>query len=183
MAEQPASLEARLTGVTRSLKLSRLLQSRLLRFLFVGGLGYFVNQGVLLVLYDFGHLFGLPPKETVFHAGVINIRDSRLLIASCVAVEAAILWNFLWHQYWTFKGGSRQPLVLRFIRFNVTSVGSPFISLMLTNTLTPFFGVHYLIANSLGILLGTTWNWLWASKVIWRKRLDPDNAGATPGPS
>ncbi len=91
MAEPPASNQARFTGVTRSLKRSRLLHSRLMRFLFVGGMGYFVNQGVLLVLYDFGHLFGLTAKQSTLQIGVIEIRDVRLLIASCVAVEAAIL--------------------------------------------------------------------------------------------
>lgn len=150
-------------------RLRTLGRARLLRFLIVGGIGYFVNQAVLYLVYDGPFTLGLPAPGADWTPPPFNIRDLRLVIASVAAVEAAIFSNFLWHNLWTFSGATGQNVYYRFLRFNITSLGSPAISLLMTNTLTPYLGVHYLIANSIGILLGTTWNWLWASKVIWRR--------------
>ncbi len=150
-------------------RLRELGKARLLRFLLVGGIGYLVNQLVLYLIYDGPFTLGLPAKGDDWTTPLFYIRDLRLLVASVAAVEAAILSNFLWHNFWTFSGASGQRIYYRFLKFNITSLGSPAISLLMTNTLTPYLGVHYLIANSIGILLGTTWNWLWASKVIWRR--------------
>jgi len=36
------------------------------------------------------------------------------------------------------------------------------------NLLTPYLGISYLVANSIGILLGLTWNWIYGTRVIWR---------------
>lgn len=155
---------------------------RFLRFLIVGAVGYAVNQAVLFLLYEPLWQLGLPAAGTHWQTPMFTVRDLRLLIGSAAGVEMAILSNFFWHNRWTFSGqantGSGQqyasqpkrPFFLQLLRFNVASMGSPAISLLMTNTLTPFFGVHYLIANSLGILLGLLWNWLWASKVIWRRK-------------
>lgn len=171
MAEHAAAgepLRARRPSAIRGMR--ALLEHRLLRFLLVGGIGYFVNQGVLYLLYDAPLFAWLPPQGADWTTPWFNIRDIRLLIASAAGVEAAIISNFTWHHWWTFAGGSDTRLYLRFLRFNLTSLGSPAISLLMTNTLTPYFGVHYFIANSIGILMGTTWNWLWASRVIWRRQ-------------
>ena len=92
----------------------------------------------------------------------------------------AILSNFFWHSRWTFSGQPKRPFYLQLLRFNVASLGSPAISLLMTNTLTPFFGIHYLIANSVGILLGLLWNWLWASQVIWRRQKQGSEGAAQP---
>ena len=142
---------------------------RFVRFLIVGAIGYLVNQAVLFALYDSGLPTGLPPQGEHWHAWSLTIRDPRLLISSAFAIEVSIASNFLWHELWTFSGQRVGRLAGRFVRFNLGSFGSPAISLFMVNTLTPFFGVNYLVANSLGILLGTAWNWTWASRVIWRK--------------
>lgn len=168
----PEPSTAKRPGATDRRKIQRGLRFlgsfRFARFLVVGGIGYLVNQLVLFLLYDTPVLPGLPDQGTAWRTALFNVRDVRLLISSIVAVEMSIISNFSWHHFWTFSHRSMDRLHLRFLRFNLTSVGSPLISLAMINTLTPFLGINYLIANSLGIALGLIWNWLWASKVIWK---------------
>jgi putative flippase GtrA len=140
------------------------------RFLVVGAIGYLVNQFCLFLFYDTHILWFLPEKDVQKDIGVLTIGDSRLLIASIAAVEISIVSNFLWHDRWTFRDRVRKPLYVRFAQFNMTSLGSPIISTTTLNVLTPHFGVNYLVANSIGIMLGVTWNWLWNTRFIWRRK-------------
>jgi len=64
-------------------------------------------------------------------------------------------------------------MLLRLLTFNITSIGSPIISVTTVNVLTPNFGINAYIANSIGIALGMSWNWMWNTRVIWRKGKDP----------
>jgi putative flippase GtrA len=139
------------------------------RFLLVGAIGYLVNQFSLFLFYDTHILWFLPGKDVQKDIGVLTIGDSRLLIASIAAVEISIVSNFLWHDRWTFQDRVKKPLYLRFTQFNTTSLGSPIISTATVNVLTPHFGINYLVANSIGIMLGVTWNWLWNTRFIWRR--------------
>jgi putative flippase GtrA len=139
------------------------------RFLLVGTIGYLVNQFSLFLFYDTHVLWFLPGKDVQKDIGLLTIGDSRLLIASIAAVELSIVSNFLWHDRWTFQDRVKKPLYLRFAQFNTTSLGSPIIAISTLNILTPHFGIHYLVANSIGIMLGVTWNWLWNTRFIWRR--------------
>src|SRR3990170_6144746 len=139
-----------------------------IKFLIVGGVGYLVNQGTLFLLYDSPLSSILPAKGTDFDFIFFKHADIRLLIASVLAVEASIVSNFLWHERWTFLGRDRRSsLPVRFLTFNFTSIGSPIISVATVNVLTPNFGVNPYIANTIGIGLGTAWNWTWNSRIIW----------------
>nr|WP_232546841.1 GtrA family protein [Streptomyces antimycoticus] len=72
-----------------------------LRFAVVGGGGVLVNTVVLFVLY---HWVGLP-----------------LLSASAIAVELAVVHNYLLNDRWTFAVGT--PSLRRFIKFNISVLG------------------------------------------------------------
>ena len=139
-----------------------------IKFVIVGGIGYLVNQFTLLLVYD-SPLFGfLPAKDTDFDFILFTHPDIRLFIASVIAVEAAVVSNFNWHERWTFRHRERRaPTIIRFLRFNLTSIGSPLIAVATVNTLTPMFDMSPYIANTIGIGLGTTWNWAWNTLVIW----------------
>ena len=117
------------------------------RFLVVGGVAYVVNQALLVTLYE---LAGL-----------------GLLAASALALEASILVRFELNDRWTFRSRFQQTLWVKFYRFHLSSFGSPLIALACVNLLTPALGVSYLIANSVGIALGVTWNWLCSNRVVW----------------
>jgi len=144
--------------------------STFIKFSIVGTIGYLVNQFFLYLFYDSPAFPFLPDKGTDAHIIFFTDPDVRLLIATVIAVELAILSNFLWHNLWTFSDRSRRlPMLLRLVVFNITSIGSPIISVTTVNVLTPNFGVNAYIANTIGVALGMTWNWMWNTRLIWRK--------------
>lgn len=148
--------------------------STFIKFSIVGTIGYLVNQFFLYLVYDSPAFPFLPEKDTNVHILFLTYTDVRLLIGVAAGVEAAILSNFLWHNIWTFTDRTeRLPMVLRLLTFHLTSIGSPIISGTTVAVLTPNFGLNVYIANSLGIALGMTWNWLWNSQFIWRKGKEP----------
>lgn len=141
------------------------LSSQMAKFLVVGGLAYVVNQVALFVLYEFV-LAGLAPVETPFG----NL-DARLLASSVIAVEIAIIARFVMNDQWTFRERRESPLLRRFVHSNIVSWGSPLIALATVNILTPLFDMNYLVANSIGILLGLTWNWIGSTRIVWRSQV------------
>ncbi len=140
----------------------------------MGSFGFLVNQSLLFLFYDSPALWFLPAKDTSLTILSVTHTDVRLLIAIAAGVEAAILSNFFWHNVWTFTDRTdRLPLMLRFVTFHLTSIGSPIISGTTVAVLAPKFGVNVYLANSLGIALGMIWNWFWNAQVIWRKNKEP----------
>jgi putative flippase GtrA len=75
--------------------------------------------------------------------------------------------RFALNDRWTFQDRRNGSLTARFYQHNFGSLGSPIICLAAVNILTPFLGLSYLIANSVGILLGLVWNWFWSIRVVW----------------
>lgn len=77
------------------------------------------------------------------HAGV------HYLLATAVAVEAALLHNFFWHVRWTWR--DRQPSLLRFHLANgVLSIVS---NLLWMRLFTGWLGMPVAAANALAITL------------------------------
>lgn len=147
------------------------LPTTFMKFLVVGAIGYVVNQLTLFLGYDTPLLWFLPEQGTALRTPLFTHTDIRLFIATVLGVEAAIISNFTWHERWTFRHRDRsKPRLLRFAQFNTTSIGSPIISVTTVNILTPTFGISPYIANSLGIVLGLSWNWLWNTQLVWRAR-------------
>ncbi len=138
------------------------------KFLIVGAIGYLINQFTLFLLYDSPVFWFLPAKDTLVSLGLFNHPDIRLLLSSVVAVEVAIFFQFNAHERWTFRDRARKGWVLlRFLKFNLTSSVSPIIVVATVNTLTPLFGISPYISNTIGIAAGVTWNWTWNTLVIW----------------
>jgi len=74
---------------------------RWLKFNAVGAIGLAVQLGVLWLL------------ERV--AGV------QYLLATVIAVEAAVLHNFVWHQLWTWRGRPKESVWRRLLRFHLAN--------------------------------------------------------------
>jgi putative flippase GtrA len=121
----------------------RRMYGRLGKFLLVGGSGVAVNTAVLFLLHQLG---GLP-----------------VIVASALAVEVAIVNNYLINDRWTF--GHKRPALRRFVQFNVVSLGGLLLTTTAVWVLTASFGVYYLAANLAGIALATAWNF--AANVYW----------------
>ena len=112
----------------------RTLAFRWLRFNLVGALGIVIQLGSLAILKD-----------------VLGV---QYLAATALAVELAVLHNFVWHARFTWKdrpGGVRVTLE-RLFRFHL---GNGLISiagnLALMRVLAGGLGLHYLAANVISI--------------------------------
>jgi len=127
----------------------RLKQSeKLIKVMIVGGIG-------TLVQLLFFNLFRL---------------KLGLSLAQNLAIEAAVVSNFVLNNLWTFK--EKNFSFMRFVKFNILSLGS-----IVIQNLVLFFGIRILgqtllIENGLvllGIILGLIWNYLMYTKVVWKK--------------
>lgn len=138
---------------------SRTTFVRWLKFNFVGGIGIVVQFAALFLL------------KGVFHL--------HYLFATAVAVEAAVVHNFVWHEQFTWvdrtksdrtkpgrtKSGPAQALwrrsLLRFIRFNLTTGAVSILgNLGLMKMLVGQGHMNYLLANGTAIVLCSLANFL-----------------------
>ena len=101
----------------------------------VGIVGIGVQLGVLLALTEW--------------------LDLHYLLSTGIAVEAAIVHNFIWHEYWTWgdralrEGRGRWTRLIRFNLLNgLVSIGG---QLLFTGLYARTLGIHYAAANLLAI--------------------------------
>ncbi|MDD1693140.1 MAG: GtrA family protein, partial [Methanoregula sp.] len=93
-------------------------------------------------------------------------------LASPVAIELAILNNFIWNDLWTFRTGENRKYSSRWHRlaaFNIVSAGGAVINYGIFLLLTAWFGVYYITAQFIGILLGFVWNFMVNRRVTWKR--------------
>ncbi len=150
----------------------RLYESRqLVKFLIVGTIGFTVNAVILYILDDTAAGFFLPSPETQGNFLMFPLKDTRLFWATVISGELSIFSNFIFHERWTFKHRDKSGNdILRFLKFNVSSIVSPIISIVTVNILTPHFGLPKIISLGIGTLLGLIWNYTVNVLLIWRER-------------
>jgi putative flippase GtrA len=118
------------------------MMSRWLRFNAAGILGVFVQLGVL---------------QALTHSATLNY-----LFATALAVEAAIIHNFLWHERYTWRlRTSRDPrsALRRFAHFNLSNGAISLIgNLVLMKMLVTWAGLPVFAANLCAIAACSTLN-------------------------
>jgi putative flippase GtrA len=109
--------------------------ARWLRFNFVGGIGIAVQFVTLFLM------------KTVFHV--------NYLAATALAVEAAVVHNFVWHERFTWADRvqpSWRRSLTRLVRFNVTAGGVSILgNLALMRVMVGLGHMNYLVANAIAI--------------------------------
>ena len=135
--------------------------SRAARFVWVGA-GGFVVQGLALLALDTA---GLPYP-----------------IATALAVEAAILHNFLWHERWTWADRpASHERVARFLRFNgSTAVISIAGNVALMGLFVGCFRLPLLPANLLAVVALSALNYLSADRLVFATQLTHRQNDPTP---
>lgn len=117
---------------------------RFIKFGIVGALGVVINVGLLHVLTMY---FRVDYK-----------------IGSIFAIECAIINNFLWNFFWTWKDrktDTSNGLLVRFVRFHVSSGFTAFlVNWGLLVLLTETVHLHYQISNLIGITVGALINFV-----------------------
>jgi putative flippase GtrA len=128
-------------------KIGKRKRNWIVKFMLVGGSGAVLNTAVLYLLYQRLHM--------------------PLVAASAVAVELAVVNNFLLNDRWTFATRSRS--LQRFAKFNVSSLGG-----LAVNVLSVWFlarhGLPVLVANLAGIAAGMAVNLTLSVTWVWRRK-------------
>jgi dolichol-phosphate mannosyltransferase len=100
--------------------------------------------------------------------------------ASVLAVELAIINNFLWNDLWTFRDsvGSRPDLanrLKRFFKFNAICAMGAAMNVWAVWSVTELLNIHYLISNLIGMGVGTCWNYALNVNVTWTMAIPQQN--------
>lgn len=123
---------------------------RLIKFSIVGVIGAGINTGFLWVLTDVAGLF--------------------YLFSAVVAIEIAILMQFLMNDRWTFKETKTQHIgqfIRRIFKSNVWRSGGLAVNVGVLYLLTEYMGVYYLLSNIVGIICAFLLNYILESRLTW----------------
>ena len=127
---------------------------RMLKFALIGLTGVFVNLGILWLLTE---------KAEMYY-----------LFSAIFSIEASIISNFLLNDIWTFKDRKKRGIwngLRRMFKFNLISLPAFPMQMGVMGFLKEFFGVYYLLAAFMGIILVFIWNFVANSLWTW-KRMD-----------
>jgi dolichol-phosphate mannosyltransferase len=154
-------------------RLGEIMHSRIFKFAFVGGVGAMV-QLVSANLYA-----GVMDQS-------IKIASLVLSLPDFLAIESAVISNFIFNNIWTFSDKKLKPAqyLPKFIQFNLASFGSIAIQTLVIGLGLGVFGVKYLFTLPLisiainsrtvyhvtGIMIGMFWNFFAYTKFIWRTK-------------
>lgn len=123
--------------------------TRMARFLLAGLGGFAVQIGLLAIL--------------------TRLLDMHYVMATIIAVEAAILVNFAWHQRWTWRDRGTQDVVVRLVRFNaLTAVTSILGSLVVTTFLVETASMNPIVANSISVVVLGALNFVGSDRFVFR---------------
>lgn len=103
----------------------------------------------------------------------LKLTGLHYLPATALAVETAVLHNFVWHEHWTWKeraGGGISALLARLLRFHLgNGVISILSNLFLMSLLVGQAGMNFLLANILSILLTAAANFAAGEWFVYRR--------------
>jgi putative flippase GtrA len=140
---------------------ARTVLLRWLKFNLVGGIGIAVQFAALFVL------------KGIFHF--------NYLAATAVAVEAAVVHNFVWHEQFTWSDRvqpSWRRSLPRFARFNLTTGAVSILgNLALMKVMVGYGGMNYMLANALAIILCSLANFLVSEQWVFEEGPERAKAG------
>jgi dolichol-phosphate mannosyltransferase len=105
-------------------------------------------------------------------------------LANLLAIEVAIVSNFIWNNVWTFADRKLKATQIpgKFVQFNLASAGSIVIQEIVVIGGELLIGLEYLFNVGIvkvdtgllfaitGILLGMIWNYFAYNRIVWNKR-------------
>ena len=123
---------------------------RWLKFNFVGLIGIGVQLLVLALLKSGLHL--------------------NYLLATALAVETAVVHNFLWHERFTWRDRVAKARLAQFIKFNLTNGAiSIFGNVLLMRLFAGTMRVPYLAANLFTITCCSVFNFMVGDRFVFRR--------------
>lgn len=126
---------------------------RWIKFNTVGGVGIVVQLGALALF------------RSVLHF--------NYLVATGLAVETAVVHNFVWHERFTWRdrpAGRRSQSLVRFVKFNATNGAVSLVgNLLIMRALVGQFHMNYVIANLIAVTVCSLANFLLSDWVVFEK--------------
>ena len=126
---------------------------RWIKFNTVGGVGITVQLGALALLRSVLHL--------------------EYLVATALAVETAVIHNFVWHERFTWRdrpAARRSQSLARFLKFNATNGAVSLVgNLLIMRALVGRFHMNYVIANLIAVTVCSLVNFLLSDWVVFEK--------------
>jgi len=126
---------------------------RLFKFSIVGGIGAVINTGLLWLFTEVAGIY--------------------YLYSSIVAIEIAILMQFIMNDRWTFKEQKTTQVaqfITRLVKSNIWRSGGLAVNIGVLYLLTEYAGVYYLLSNIVGIFCAFLLNYLLESRFTWGVR-------------
>ena len=156
----------------------------LIKFLMVGTVSYYLSASTLGLL-NRGEIYAIPflSKLKILSLSaplLVSIPDlttskllffnlNRLFIASVISIELAIIFNFIFHENWTFKYRPHNGSILkRFLKFNFSSIASPIIQITSIQFFVHALGLHEQAGLAVGVILGLSVNYIINILWIWK---------------
>ena len=128
---------------------------RWVKFNFVGGIGIGVQLAALALLRSGFHL--------------------DYLVATALAVEAAVIHNFLWHERFTWRDRPSAHVwhsLVRLARFNLTNGAVSILgNVALMRVLVGGLRMNYLIANLVAVTVCSVANFLMSDRWVFEREL------------
>ncbi len=95
-----------------------------------------------------------------------------IIPASIMAIEIAIVHNFVWMRYWAWRDRTDRPPFVKQLLFYNAATGAVDLAanVSILWVLSTFFGVHYLVANILGMAAGPFIKFWLNEKLIFREK-------------
>ena len=126
---------------------------RWLKFNFVGGIGILVQLAALALFRSVLHL--------------------NYLLATALAVELAVIHNFLWHERFTWRdrpSAHRRQSFARFVKFNASNGGVSILgNLLIMRALVGQFHMQYMLANLIAIAICSLLNFLLSDWLVFER--------------
>jgi len=126
---------------------------RWLKFNFVGGVGILVQLIALAIFRSALHL--------------------NYLLATALAVEIAVIHNFLWHERFTWRdrpSAHRRQSLTRLLKFNATNGGVSIVgNLLIMRALVGQFHMQYMLANLIAIAVCSLLNFLLSDWLVFER--------------
>jgi putative flippase GtrA len=129
------------------------LVRRWLRFNTVGAVGIAVQLGAL-----------------AFYKSGLGV---HYLLATGLAVETAVLHNYIWHHHWTWRERTLESgmgsVLGRLVRFHMSNgLVSIFSNVILMRVFAGYFGLHYIVANLVSIAITSILNFALSEWFVFR---------------
>lgn len=128
---------------------------RPIKFGVVGALGTLVNLGILYLFRKIYPYFV----------------QSYFAIGSMLAIEISTVFNFAFHEAWTFSDRRGGSMLGRLILFHMTILPGILAQFIMSNLAFYGFSIDPLISQLIGIIIGFPVNYILSEVGIWKKKI------------